>query len=409
MNLEYLLSFQKNEEVQNLDSDTLKLFTSLFLKNYSKKVKKKIIKPTNNILKNQKIQISKDKTQNKANLILNKLSKNNFDNLIKEFIKTFQEIDYEEYKKILQVFYTKIVKDEKFSSLFLKFCIQISNIYNHFFEYNIDYFFDLIEKKTKYDYFNYKLEPELSFLLKLDKEENRINNLKLIVLLIDNKLLDFKVIPEVSKMLINTNNIPEIYTWFSTKVVNKIDNIKKYNLDLKSKLTEDINNRFIVLLKNLMDSNDIQYESEAESTDLESENDEAGFNNEDKSDYEIEIENILEEYILLEDFEEILNFINDYKDYDINFKIFVDNLINLFFKKNLSCFDKFKNLFINLKKNKLINNDLIKNSLKSLIDNDYKDDYINFDSKLNKMIEIFKIIQIKIPKNFKDSSNNISV
>lgn len=403
MKLEYLLSFQKKEEVQNLDPEILKTFSTLFLKNMNKKTKKKIIKPTTNILKNQKFQSSKDKTENKVNLLLNKLCKNNFDNITIEFIKTFQEIEITEFNKIIEAFYVKIIKDEKFFSIFLKFFIKITNIYNHFFGFTIEHFFDIIEKKTKYDYSNIEIEEENSFLLKLDREENRINNLKLIILLIDNKLLDFKIISEVSNILVNTNNIPDIYTWFSNKIVNKIDNIKNYNEELKNKLTEGINNRYIVLLKNLLDSNDIDYESESEESIEEIE-----FENlEEKSDYEIAIENIIEEYFLLEDFDEIEIFINEYKSSDDNFRVFSENIINLFFKKNLSCFEKFKNLIINLKKKKIIENDILKESLKKLIDEDFKDDFNNFDCKLNKIIEIFKMIQIKIPKNFIEP--NISV
>ena len=395
MKLEYLLSFQKNEELQDLDSEILKVFSSLFLKNFNKKAKKKIIKPTTSILKNQKIQLSKDKTENKVNLLLNKLSKNNFDNITTEFIKTFQEIDNNDYKKIIEVFYTKIIKDEKFFSMFFKFFIKISNIYNHFFGFTIEYFFNILEKKTKYDYSNVELEPEFSFLLKLDKEENRINNLKLIILLIDNKLLDFKIIPEVSKILMNTNNIPDIYTWFSNRIINKIDNIKNYNDNLVNKLNEDINNRYIVLLKNLLDSNDIDYESESEESIIEPE-----FENEDdKSDYEIAIENIIEEYLLLEDFEEIEFFVNENKNIDIDSKIFTNNVVKIFFNKNLSSFDKFKNLFVNIKKNKIIENDILKNSLTDILESDFKDDINNFDVKIKKLTEIFKIIQVKLSKN----------
>lgn len=402
MKLEYLLSFQKNEELQDLDSETLKVFSSLFLKNFNKKAKKKIIKPTTSILKNQKIQLSKDKTENKVNLLLNKLSKNNFDNITTEFIKTFQEIDYNDYKKIIEVFYTKIIKDEKFFSMFFKFFIKISNIYNHFFGFTIEYFFNILEKKTKYDYSNVELDPEFSFLLKLDKEENRINNLKLIILLIDNKVLDFKIIPEVSKTLMDTNNIPDIYTWFSNRIINKIDNIKNYNDNLVNKLNEDINNRYIVLLKNLLDSNDIDYESESEESIIEPE-----FENEDdKSDYEIAIENIIEEYLLLEDFEEIEFFVNENKNIDIDSKILTDNIIKIYFNKNLSSFDKFKNLFVNIKKNKIIENDVLKKSLTEILESDFSDDVNNFDVKIKKLTEIFKIIQVKISKNILQNNNH---
>lgn len=395
MDIQYLVSFQNHKEVKYLEEKDAKAFSLLFSKSYMKKSKKKIIKPTSNFLNNSKIQSCKDKTKNKVNLIVNKLAENNFEEILKEFIEIFQEIELEDYNKILSAIFEKIIKDEKFMDLFFKFFKDISNIYKFVFNLNYKYFIDLIEKKVKYDYLKVELDEEFSFLEKYDKEENRICNLKLIILLINNSYLNKDIIKEVSKMLVQTNNIPDIYHWFSNKMIKKHDKINNYNEDLTNKLNQDINNRYIVLLKNLLDSNDISYELELQDeTEEDIEEDE-----EDVSDYEVEIKNILEEYLLIEEFDEVKGFLNLYKDDSDRISTFTTNLIDIYFSNNLSNIDKFKNLFVNLKKDKLVQTEMFKSTLTSLLESDDIDDYINFKSKLNKLIEIYKIIQVKLSKN----------
>lgn len=395
MDIQYLVSFQKHEEVKYLEEKDAKAFSLLFSKSYMKKSKKKIIKPTSNFLNNTKIQSSKDKTKNKVNLVVNKLAENNFEEILIEFIEIFQEINLEDYNKILSAIFEKIIKDEKFMELFFKFFKDISNIYKFVFNLDYKYFIDLIEKKIKYDYIKEELDEEFSFLEKYDKEENRICNLKLIILLINNNYLNKDIIKEVSKLLVQTNKIPDIYHWFSNKMIKKYDKISNYNEDLTNKLNQDINNRYIVLLKNLLDSNDISYDLELQD-ETEEEIEEI---EEDVSDYEVEIKNILEEYLLIEEFDEVKDFLNLYKDDSDRISTFTTNLIDIYFSNNLSNIDKFKNLFVNLKKDKLVQTEMFKSTLTCLLESDDIDDYINFKSKLNKLIEIYKIIQVKLSKN----------
>ena len=252
-----------------------------------------------------------------------------------------------------------------------------------------------MKKKIKYDYIKEELDEEFSFLEKYDKEENRICNLKLIILLINNNYLNKDIIKEVSKLLVQTNKIPDIYHWFSNKMIKKYDKISNYNEDLTNKLNQDINNRYIVLLKNLLDSNDISYDLELQD-ETEEEIEEI---EEDVSDYEVEIKNILEEYLLIEEFDEVKDFLNLYKDDSDRISTFTTNLIDIYFSNNLSNIDKFKNLFVNLKKDKLVQTEMFKSTLTCLLESDDIDDYINFKSKLNKLIEIYKIIQVKLSKN----------
>ncbi len=402
MNIDYLQSFQKYEEVKHLDADVLKLFSGFVNKNTMKKIKKKVVIKSNmNLLKNSKLQSSKDTTKNKVNLIINKLSDKNINELIIEFIKTFQEVDQIEFNKIIEVFFLKIVNDEKFTNLFFDFFIRISNIYTHLFNFEIKHFVDLIELKIKKDYLDIDLDDEYSILEKTTSEEQRISNLKLVILLINKSILNKKVIKKISEYLVNTDYIPDIYKWFSNPTIKKNDKIESYNDTLKAKLSQDLNHRNMILLKSLLDINRIEYDDINILSDEDINDDEKlEINQEDQndSDYEISIKNIIEEYLFLEEFDEIVGFINDNKLVDKNLEIFTNSLINIYFINNLSNSDKFKNLFINIKKNKLIQNEIFKLSLLKLIESDEKEDYNNFDSKLSKLIEIYKIIQIKLPK-----------
>ena len=417
MKVEYLLSFKDDVEVQDLDEDFINSISNFFIKSYSKKVKKKIIKPISksNLLKNTKLQTSKDKIENKVNLIVNKLSKNNFDNIVKEFISTFQTIEQEDFNKVLKILFLKMIKDEKFIKIFFDFYLIIFQIYNSINGLDNQYFVQLIQDKVEYDYLNKELNDENIFISKLDKEEHRSNNLKLIILMFENKNFDKKLLNIISNHIVKTNNIPDIYFWFSNKFVKKNDPIQNYNNELKNKLTEDINNRFIVLLKNLLDCNSIKYEDIETGVDeyveTEADDEDCEINlavDSEKSNFEIELENIIEEYFLLEDFDEIVNFIDKYKKIEDHIKLFTYGLLNLYFNSKQSSFDKYKKLIVNLKKNKLVKSDIFKDTLVELIQKEGTEDYLNYESKVNKIIDIFKIIQIKLTKKYIDSVKNFT-
>ena len=252
MKVEYLQTFKNNEEVQKLDEEFIKTISTLFIKSYTKKVKKKIIKPISksNLLKNTKLQNSKDKIENKVNLLLNKLSKENFDLIIKEFLKTFHTLDQDNFNKVLKVLYLKIVKDDKFSKIFFNFYSLISSIYGRIFDLNIKYFMELIQIKTEFDYNNGELEDDFIFLKKINNEEYRINNLRLIIMLLENKNLKVDIVKLISKYITNTNYVPDINFWFSKDLIKKKDPVENYHEILISKISNIHDNRSLVLLKN---------------------------------------------------------------------------------------------------------------------------------------------------------------
>ncbi len=351
-------------------------------------------------MKNTKLQNSKDKIENKVNLLLNKLSKENFDLIIKEFLKTFHTLDQDNFNKVLKVLYLKIVKDDKFSKIFFNFYSLISSIYVRIFDLNIKYFMELIQIKTEFDYNNGELEDDFIFLKKINNEEYRINNLRLIIMLLENKNLKVDIVKLISKYITNTNYVPDINFWFSKDLIKKKDPVENYHEILISKISNIHDNRSLVLLKNLLEINDIKVEEESEeeteyTLDLKDDS--------NKSNYEIEIENIVEEFLLLEDFDEITTFLEKNKKINDCNKIFTYNLMNIYFNNNMKNYDKFKKLFVNLKKNKLIKSESMKDILVELIDKEGKEDYMNFDIKVDKIIDIFKIIQVKITKKFVES------
>lgn len=401
MNIEYLLSFKDYDELLKLDDEFIKSLPDNFLKTYSKKVKKKIVKPIskNNILKNTKLQTAKNKDENKVKLILNKLSQDNFDNIIQEFLEIFTEINQENYNIILKVMYEKIVNDEKFIYIFFKFYNLINNIYSSIYDLNNKYFIDMIQAKTLYDYNNEKLDENMIFLEKINMEENRINNLKLIILLVESKNFSIEILSTVTDVLVSSNYIPDIVFWFSNNYIN--NNIKKhdYNNLLLEKLNKDINNRYVILLKNLLGIND-NFNNTINETITEDEYQIEIKEEKIKSDFEVETDNIIEEFILLEDFEEIIQFFDTFKTEVKNVKIFMTTLLNFYFNNTLSNYSKFQKLFINLKKNKLIEIDIFKSSLYDVLNNENKFDYNNIDIKLEKLLDIYKIIQIKLSKSF---------
>lgn len=419
MKVDYLLSFKDNEQVQNLDEDFIKLISGFISKSFSKKSKKKAIKPILkcNLLKNNNLQISKNKIENKTKLILNKISNNNFEQIVGEFLSTFLEMSQDDYNSVLQTIYIKMLKDEKFITLFYKFYLIINNIYSSLYSLSNQTFIDLIEVKINIDYSNYKITDNLAFLQDLDKEEHRINNLNIILLLIKSNNFQSNIITHISSLLVSTTNIPDIYYWFSNQVVNNIDSIQNYHSILKNKLSDDINNRYSILLKNLLESNNMSFDDleildkQGDNTEQDDEDDN-NCNidiNEDKTEFEIEVDNLIEEFLLLEDFDEVKMYIETLNNKDDTLNIFTVSLLNIYFNNNLNNYGKFKKLFVNLKKSKLIKAEIFKTSLKNLLNNDGRFDYLNLETKIDKIIEIYKIVQIKLTKEYIDNIESLKV
>ena len=251
MDITEFMSLKKNPENLTLDNNILETLIDIF----DKKIKKIDFKFKQvNILKGGKVQNNKDNISNKVNLILNKLSENNINNLLIEFITSINQIEYNDYNEILKTFYVKIISEINFIKIYLDFFIKIAYLYQKVLNYNITYFINIIETKFKFDYCDYNLNEDFSYLSLMNEEGKRINNLILIKHLVDKNLLSPKIINDCTTSLLSqTKYIIDIYKWI------EMNNIKM-NDELVTQINNIIDNKNIncrdkILLESLLNNN----------------------------------------------------------------------------------------------------------------------------------------------------------
>ena len=104
MDITSFTNLRFEDDCQIFDSDIVQFI----LETFNCKEKNKFYKKSSTI-KNFKIKIIKDKKSNKINLILNKISENNINNLIIEFIENIKITSIEDYHEFLETIYCKII------------------------------------------------------------------------------------------------------------------------------------------------------------------------------------------------------------------------------------------------------------------------------------------------------------
>jgi hypothetical protein len=248
LDIKQFITFKTDNETLELDKNIFNLFKSIFNGIDKNKKNKKFVKKVNtNILKNQTIQNNKDIISNKINLILNKLSESNIDNLIIEFIQNINQVDIDTFNEIQKTFYLKIISEINFVKIYIKFLKIIGYLYNKVQGYQLSYFYSIIESKFKSDYNQQCIIPsDLSDFIKniITDQTHRINNLIIINNLIDNNMLSKSINDYCDNIIMNQEiYISDIYHWFNLK---------------NRQLTEnEINNITIILGKNICSPRDI--------------------------------------------------------------------------------------------------------------------------------------------------------
>jgi hypothetical protein len=164
MNIENFKEFKNDSELLVLSNEMCNLISMFSIKKKFSKIQIKGYQ----ILKNPKLQSLKDKIENKVNLVLNKLSEINFNNLLVEFIETVGKVTEEDYISLLKSFYYKMMSDINFVKIYLEFFKVISKVYNDGYNLSPKFFYDLIENKFNFDYKNKKLSDDFSFLEDID-------------------------------------------------------------------------------------------------------------------------------------------------------------------------------------------------------------------------------------------------
>lgn len=409
LNINTFLSFKKNDDVQKLDNDVIELFNKLF-GNIDKYAKKKIIKKPNiNILKNQKIQNKKDNIINKVNLILNKLSESNLDNLIIEFIENINQVNINDFEEIQKTFYFKILSEINFVKIYLQFLKNIAFIYNKALDsnnYNLFFFYSIVESKFKADYTNFNIIQELNFINKFNNETDRINNLIIIQNLVENGFLSENVILSCDNIILNQSNyLPDIYYWFHFKN-------RELTSDEKNKIKILLKKDDIILRESLLLETLIKKEKIQEcATKCENKIKDTNENIIKTDTINLECDNILEEYLLYKSIDDIEYFINNRCNDAITknkfCEILVDKILLSDDKDNIEDLIKLINKLIN---ERIVFKSNLSKGLLLLHSNEEKlAEYDNYNTKIKKILFAFKNlgitkgIEFLIDKHIKDN------
>lgn len=328
MNIKYFISFKLNSELQNLDQNILDTINNMF--QFIDKKNKKINKKPQKIIK-AKLPFKRDSITNKVNLILNKLSESNTSNLVLEFIENVGHVTEEEYSDIIKIFYNKIIAEITFVKVYLNFLKIINCIYNQVQGYDIQLFVNLIENKFNSDYIENCEELD---------ESKRINLLILIKTMVDINVMSNNIIDYCTdKLLEQRLYFSDIYYWFTYVNVKDTDKIK-----IKDILSNnDMCNRDKILLENLLNQTKVEKKQVVV------------VNNTVSIDVlKLEVANLIEEYILMKNLDDIIYFI-DKKCLDaITKNNFCAHLLNIYAVSNKNDIETLNELVKSLVKNQII-------------------------------------------------------
>jgi len=317
MNIENFKSLKNSPEALILNKQITELINMLFVG--GRRVTKNFNRGGNQLLKNPKMQLLKDKIENKVNLCLNKLSEMNINNLLHEFIESIGRINLPDYLEIQKAFYVKMQSDISFVKIYLEFFNIVTNVYKEVFNFEPDFFYSIIEIKCNIDYnvSPIQVPNEFAFINDYDDETKRINNLIILRNILNNNMLNVKTLQTVIDKLIleQTNYFADIYYWFQNEKLS--DSMKE---KIKSIiLSNSLPLREKVLLDNLLDEkikvkpdSKVDLKSPVSSTPVAKSNTKPKNNDKiDTDTLKLETENILEEYLNMDNMDDMKEFIEE--------------------------------------------------------------------------------------------------
>jgi hypothetical protein len=265
-------------------------------------------------IKTNKVQAKKDLNENKIIMIMNKISDNNINDLIGEYLSNILVDTEEKYNVIMTEIFNKMVKDIKFIENYIKFAVKIFIIEKKRLNLYPEEFITLVKETINS---NDETERQACFII--------------IKILVRHKLFNENIIDYMSKKIISTNDKSryiDCYHWF-----NGLDIIKDYKndiLNIANKCNNENMNREKILIESLIDIKN-EFVDEIDGDD----GDDEDYFEEEIDSFNTSVINILEEYQFLKSIDEVIEFINS-ECKDINNKnLFCMEVINSF-KDNLS-------------------------------------------------------------------------
>lgn len=399
MDIESFVSLKTLPELETLSNEIINIITIL---SNGKKIIKNINKG-NQLLKNPKIQLLKDKIENKVNLILNKLSELNMNNLLVEFVETIGKIKEEEFNDIQKAFYQKMQSDISFIKIYIDFYKLITQVYILQFNYSNKYMINIIESKFLYDYYDIEYTEKFNFLMEYEDENNfiisenkRINHLIIIKNMIYSNILNNNLENIITEKLLEQKKYyADIYYWLQNKTLDDTIKLSIKNIILNNTLPL----REKVLLDNLIiDTKNIEVKGVVKSL-VTPQIKEQNINSDTLA---IESENIIEEYLFMESIDEVKIFIDSRCKDAISKNKFSQYLFNKYFESNIESTTKILDFIKMLvKKQILFKSNLSRGLL--LLNNNWKelvDDFNNPDKKMKELLISLK--NLGITKNLEN-------
>ena len=440
MDIESFVSLKTLPELENLSNEITNILTIL---SSGKKIIKNINKG-NQLLKNPKIQLLKDKIENKVNLILNKLSELNIYNLLVEFVETIGKINEDEFNYVQKAFYQKMQSDITFVKIYIDFYNLITQVYVSNFNYSNKFMINILEAKILYDYNNIDYTDEYKFLMDYVDENNailtenkRVNHLTIIKNMIYSGILTQNLENIITELLLEQKKYyADIYYWMQNKTINtKIKSIIKNiilnntlpmrekvlldNLILDNKNTEskneskEVSNNNSTIdfkevhkvesvwnLKRIQQSNSIiETQEEVNEVMTKQSKEQLNEQNINTDTLAIESENIIEEYLYMESINEVKVFVDNRCKDAISKNKFCQYLFNKYFESYNDISSKILDFIKNLIKKQILFKSNLSRGLLLLYSNwtDVVDDYNNPTIKLKKLLICLK--KLGITKN----------
>jgi hypothetical protein len=270
------------KELLQLKSENLKLsldeinYINNILKKSNIKIKKRKFTPE--IIKLKELNNKKKSISSKITQIINKISIVNYQDIVIEFLQNINLDDDDYLQYFNEIFLNKIFTENNFAKSFAYFFKDLS--------YGIKYYFNKdLSLELQENYFNQ--------IINNDKyEEVKYENLlTFFYYLIENQYYNKDLYHKIFLELYNNNLFYLVYIWLS---LNK-EILNKYKFYIEKIDKTKLDNRTIVLLDNIHKTEEKQ----------------KIFIKNVKNKLEVEIENIFEEYLELEDEDEIKLYIKE--------------------------------------------------------------------------------------------------
>ena len=289
---------------ENIISNILDIFSKSNIK-VIKCAKKQV-----SAIKTNKVQAKKDLNENKIIMIMNKISENNINELVGEYLCNVFIDTEEKYNVIMTEMFNKMLKDIKFADNYIKFALKIF----------------IIEKKRL------NLYPEefidlIKLTIKTGNEEERSASYTLIKLLIKYGFINNNIINFISNHVLSNNDKTkyiDVFNWFSGL---DISNYKEQIYTMIEKCSKENMNREEFLIESLIEKIVHNIETVEEHSD----------NIIDKNQQNnILINNIIEEYNFLKSLDEVIEFINIECSNINNKNLFCKEVIIFYMSKDIN-------------------------------------------------------------------------